>query len=353
MGEGRIMEGNCEQTYNRLLDKSSEAFVLAIELYNRPSIKYRVEGFSFFICNAWELMLKAKLIADRGISAVYYRDNTDRTITLERCISQVFTNDKDPLRRNLEDIIRLRNTSTHFIVQEYEQIYVGLFQSCVTNFDEKMYEFHGRRMSDVIPQHFLMLSMNANPATPEVIRAKYPVEIASKFLFDESEIEQEQQLQENQRYSCVFLTEMAITKNPKNADFTVAIDNSSDRTIRTAKVFQDPKNTHPLSMKKVLEHVNSRLGRLGIVLMANGEPKLFTANDWKLFLNFYDIKSNKELAYKHEVGRNGSYTYSMKTVDFIVERVRENPSDVIDSLKQALAKKQNETTPGAKDSKRK
>lgn len=106
-------------------------------------------------------------------------------------------------------------------------------------------------------------------------------------------------------------------------------------------------------MKKVLEHVNSRLGRLGIVLMANGEPKLFTANDWKLFLNFYDIKSSKELAYKHEVGRNGSYTYSMKTVDFIVDRIRESPSDVIDSLKQALAKKQNETTPGAKDSKRK
>lgn len=146
---------------------------------------------------------------------------------------------------------------------------------------------------------------------------------------------------------------MAITKNLKNADFTVAIDNSSDRAIRTAKVFQDPKNTHPLSMKKVLEHVNSKLGRLGIVLMANGEPKQFTANDWKLFLNFYDIKSNKELAYKHEVGRNGSYTYSMKTVDFIVDRIRENPSDVIDSLKQALAKKQNETTPGAKDSKRK
>ena len=194
--------------------------------------------------------------------------------------------------------------------------------------------------------------MSANPATPEVIRAKCPVEIASKFLFDESEIEQEQLLQENQRYSCIFLTEMSITKNPKNADFTVAIDNSSDRTIRTAKVFQDPKNTHPLSMKKVLEHVNSRLGKLRVEIKANGEPKEFTGNDWKLFLNFYDIKSNKELAYKQEVGQNGSYTYSMKTVDFIVERIRENPSGVIDSLKQALKNKKNETTPGAKDSKR-
>ncbi len=31
----------------KLLDKSKEAFLLAIEVYNKPSIRYRVEGFSF------------------------------------------------------------------------------------------------------------------------------------------------------------------------------------------------------------------------------------------------------------------------------------------------------------------
>lgn len=35
-----------------LLEKSKEAFVMAIEIYNKPTIRYRVEGFSFFICNA-------------------------------------------------------------------------------------------------------------------------------------------------------------------------------------------------------------------------------------------------------------------------------------------------------------
>lgn len=342
------MNDSVRKTYERLLDKASEAFVLSIELYNRPSIKYRVEGFSFFICNAWELMLKAKLIKDNGLEAVYYKDNADRTITLERCLASVFTNDKDPLRRNLEDIIRLRNTSTHFIVEEYEQIYVGLFQSCVTNFDDKMFEFHGKRMSDIVPPHFLTLSMSASPTTPQTIRAKYPPEIAAKFLFDEAEIEQEQQLQENQRYSCVFVTELAITKDPKKADFTVAYDSSSDKPIRTAKVFQDPKNTHPLSMKKVLEHVNKRLRKEGIVLMAGGEPKEFTNHDWKLFINFYSMKANKELAYRHEIGC-GQYTYSMKAVDFIMERIRENPSGIIDALKAEM-KKKNETAPGAKDS---
>lgn len=52
----------------KLIDKSKEAFMMAIEVYNKPSIKYRVEGFSFFICNAWELMLKAHMINTLGIT---------------------------------------------------------------------------------------------------------------------------------------------------------------------------------------------------------------------------------------------------------------------------------------------
>ena len=47
---------------NQLLDKSKEAFTMAIELYNKPTIHYRVEGFAMFICNAWELMLKAHIL---------------------------------------------------------------------------------------------------------------------------------------------------------------------------------------------------------------------------------------------------------------------------------------------------
>ncbi|WP_373604526.1 DUF3644 domain-containing protein [Alloscardovia sp. HMSC034E08] len=41
-----------EKTYKRLLDKAQESFILAIEIFNRPTINYRVEGCSFFLCNA-------------------------------------------------------------------------------------------------------------------------------------------------------------------------------------------------------------------------------------------------------------------------------------------------------------
>ena len=45
-----------------LLNKSEEAYLMSIEIINKPTINYRTEGFCFFICNAWELLLKAYLI---------------------------------------------------------------------------------------------------------------------------------------------------------------------------------------------------------------------------------------------------------------------------------------------------
>lgn len=62
---GGLLDNDANGTVQQLLDKATEAFVLAIELYNRSSIRYRVEGFAFFVCNAWELMLKAKSSAIR------------------------------------------------------------------------------------------------------------------------------------------------------------------------------------------------------------------------------------------------------------------------------------------------
>ena len=31
-------------------------------IYNNPNIRYRIEGFCFFFTNAWELLLKAKIL---------------------------------------------------------------------------------------------------------------------------------------------------------------------------------------------------------------------------------------------------------------------------------------------------
>lgn len=48
----------------RLLRKAEAALLSAIEVYNKPDFHYREETFAILMLNAWELMLKAKLVSE-------------------------------------------------------------------------------------------------------------------------------------------------------------------------------------------------------------------------------------------------------------------------------------------------
>lgn len=41
-----------EELANRLVNKSIEAFLMGLEVFNKPTINYRTEGFAFFV-NKW------------------------------------------------------------------------------------------------------------------------------------------------------------------------------------------------------------------------------------------------------------------------------------------------------------
>ena len=66
-----------------MVDKSVEAYILALETINRISIQYRIETFCYLICNAWELLLKAKIIEDtRKTNSIYYQNATRKAKTV-------------------------------------------------------------------------------------------------------------------------------------------------------------------------------------------------------------------------------------------------------------------------------
>lgn len=107
----------------RLLDNSTDAYVLALETINRLSIKYRVETFAYLICNAWELMLKAKIIHDSSDKkSIYYkkkRDEPRRSLSLRDCLKRVFPDDFDPTRRNIELVADLRDEPPTSLLARY------------------------------------------------------------------------------------------------------------------------------------------------------------------------------------------------------------------------------------------
>lgn len=315
---------------DQLLEKSKEAFVLAIELYNKPTIRYRVEGFSFFICNAWELMLKAHIINKFGESEIYYRDNPDRTITLEVCIRKIFTNEKAPLRKNLEKIIELRNTSTHFITQEYEMVYISLFQACVFNFIEKMLDFHNIDMTEIIPQNFLTLAVSMHALDENEIRAKYPGQVARKLLHYDKEIRP--LVDENNSAFAIRIEHYHyITKDPNKATEIVRVDKNADSSVQIIKEMKDPNDTHKYNMKACLEQINKQLRKTSFQIR-------FNRYHFNLFSSYYNIKENPKMCYVHRNNKEPTYSYSQQAIDFIVEEIKKDPEHIIQNLKQKVKK---------------
>ena len=315
---------------DKMIEKSKEAFVMAIEIYNKPTIKYRVEGFSFFICNAWELMLKAHMINKFGENSIYYKDNPKRTITLENCIQKIFTNEKSPLHRNLLKIIELRNTSTHFITEEYEMIYIPLFQACVLNFVEKMQEFHQVDMTEVVPQNFLTLAVSMKSLDENIIRVKYPEAIAERILDTNSSLAP--MINENNQSFAIKIEHYHyLTKDKNKATSFVHVDKTAEAGVKIIKELKDPSNTHKYTMKTALKEINRQLQKEGIDLKIN-------SYHFDLFNKVFGLKENERYCYIHKIYAQPSYSYSMQAIELIVGEIKKDSENILNNLKK-MAKK--------------
>lgn len=337
------MDASEQRTYNRLVDKSQEAFLLAVELYNRPTIKYHVEGCAFFLCNAWELMLKAYLIRERGMSSIYY-PKSDRTLSLDDCLKRVFTNGADPLRRNMDKVIEIRNTSTHFIVSEYESFYAPLLQASVENFDGQIRRLLGVEISDRIPENYLMLSVRRGTIDEDECRARYDPIVLNRMLERMEGIKTTEDELDSRRFACTYVTELRVTKR-STADLTLRVSGDGDAPVAIVKSLVEVKKKYPYRPGAVVKEVSFRIRREGMTLMQGGVDTRKRTKDghpfnmymFGLFTSYYSMKGDTRYSYNASMkGEDPRYIYSQQAVDLIWEKIKEDPSGVIDRLRSEV-----------------
>lgn len=320
-------------TYSRLLDKSQEAFLLAIELYNRPTIRYHAEGCCFFLCNAWELMLKAHIIRKLGYEAVYY-PGSNRTLSLSDCLKKIFTNENDTLRKNMKIIGEFRNTSTHFVTDEYELFYGPILQECVKHYEEKLRDLHGIEISDRIPENYLALSVRRGFIDYDVIKARYPREVVEKMLELGSSI-----VASRPENGIGYAAELRLTKK-KGEGIPVRIAGETGAAISILHSLTDPINKYIYRTKTGVELIRRKLAKEEIVLMAGGEPKTFNSFHFGIFVDFYNMKGNETYSYDLSLGgEKPSWCYSQQAIDLMLQEIRRGPECVIDSMRAELSKR--------------
>lgn len=300
---------------------------MGLEIYNKPTIKYRIEGFSFFICNAWELMLKAHLINTYGEDIIYYKNDKERSISISEAVAKVYTDVRQPLRRNLEEIIHLRNEATHLVTKDDEILYAPFFQSNVLSFSEQIKRFHDVNITDHISQSFLTLSVDINILTDEEIKKKYSPQTAKAHLERRKHLEKLKEKHNSNDLYIPVRVEFFSTKKKDEADFLYAIDNSSEDKIGYIKQEIDPKDKYNLKRKQVIDGINKQIQARGLefhYISTNGNMA-FNGHTLMLIMDYYNLEE------KHVYQFAYVKRYSQQLVTEIVNIIEQNP-DVISHI---------------------
>ncbi len=304
-----------------LIENSIEAFILALETVNRPSVKYRMEAFCFLFCNAWELLMKAKLLNDGN--KIFYRKRRKqprRSFSLDDCLNRVFTSENDPVRINIKTIHEFRNNAIHLVIPFIPSDIMGLFQAGVLNYPKALQDWFGISLSNRIPLGMMVLVYDFDPKQHSLEYARMKRRLSVETFRWLTEFQQDIRNRAAalgdsvQQFYIPIDLKLAITKSPNKADIVL----SSGNVGKEAVIIEVPKNsdrTHPYRRKNVIQLVNQKLEKLGGIQQIN-------QHDILCIKRVYNIESKADFYYK---SRLWSPQYSGQFVDWIAKQASENP----------------------------
>jgi hypothetical protein len=127
----------------KLLEKSRDSALLAVEIYNKPRTAFRSNGYIVLMSIAWTSLLHA-IFEKRGISYFYKKnkvryqmiDGERRSWDLAESTKKYFTEPNSPERKNLEFFIKLRNKIEHRFVPEIDKDIFGECQAMLINYED-------------------------------------------------------------------------------------------------------------------------------------------------------------------------------------------------------------------------
>lgn len=302
-----------------LKDNSTDAFILALETINRPTVSYKMEAFCILYCNALELLMKAKLL--ESTSRIFHkkkRGQPRKSLSFDECIGRLFTNVDDPVRKNAEFVSELRNSATHLVVPFVPPDIMGLFQAAVLNYAKLLGDWFGSNLSSRTPLGMMSIVYDFDPAQHSLdyaqIHRKLPAETIRwvKQFQDRIRAEAGRLGAASTSYFIPIEYKLALVKNPKQADIVI----SPGAAGAPAKLIEVPKNpdaTHPHRQKEIVAEFNRR----------NGGKITINQYDFQCVKRVHRLSEVPQLYYKSKFA---APQYAPACVDWLLKEYQGNPS---------------------------
>lgn len=313
----------------RLVANSLSAMLSAIEVYNKPRMEYRDEITVVLVVNAWELALKASLRQAR--KRIFYpkkRNEPYRTLAAEDALKQVVIHKLFPagvdgaaMAANVTALIEYRNRAVHLYAADLGEMVHPFMQTSVLNYRDFMLDRFNRDLADSITWQLLPLGAKAPTEPIQFMKAEPASSVASEvldFIQDLRKLLDDAQAvgADMERVAAVYDVHLRSAKAVTGADLVVSVAKEGGRVVVKKA---DPNQTHPYTMKELLERVNAK--REG-----QGKGKVLTSYDHQALCWKEGLRDNSRMAWKHSNG--ASHVWSGDAVRHMADITDERYEEV-------------------------
>jgi hypothetical protein len=262
-----------------LSEKSVQAAISAIEIYNKPDFRYREEAFSLLMINAWELLLKAKWLLDHGddISSLHVLakqpDGTTKTKTnragnplthgltylLGQLVEDTNSGLEKPGHDNILAMMEVRDNSAHFFNKDkyFGRRILELGTASLRNYVQLATEWF---QIDLSAYHFFLMPISFyhgfESASP-LSNSLYPEQVKNLLQYIDSLQEQDENLEEDssQNFTLTLQTQLVRGGKDEAIPFKWTNDPSAPAiTLREEDVLQN----YPFDYKSLTAALRKR-----------------------------------------------------------------------------------------------
>ena len=295
----RELGHNCKSRLAKaLLKKSRDNMILALELYNRPSLENRLDSFVLCFCTAWEQLLKSILIERDGEKSIFQSksgsDGIRKTISLRDCLTRYFDSN-NLIRKNIETISFYRDQAVHLLMPEMQGSISRIFQSGVMNYSKTFNDFS--QQTFIPSSHAGMLSLIGEISSPSnaTIIAKYGDKVGDELISLMNSLKEEMKKVDDIEFAIPMNVKLEFTKkDDKGKTVILSRAESGMEGLAKAIVIEKPvdrSKTHPYRTRDAVKEINRQIGDKYDDEFLREHLKYRAVPDGKTKINDYDFRS--------------------------------------------------------------
>ena len=246
-----------------LLRKSRDNMLLSLELYNRPSLENRMDGFVLCFCTAWEQLLKSVLIEKHGERFIFRdkrkNDGIRETISLRDCLNQQYRKDS-LIKQNIAQIAYYRDQAVHLLMPEIQGPVSRLFQSGIMNYSTEFENFAKQRFLDSSSAGLMTLVGDLRSPDIATLKGRYGNHVGEEIAQLASDLTQETGKVNDIRFAIPIDVRLVFAKNHADGH-VIHLSHAGEGMdgLRNAIVVEKPvdrERTHPYRQNDAVRRIN-------------------------------------------------------------------------------------------------